>query len=268
MLNYRPAANLPSDRTRGRLQQSGIGSNNSGQRQSGTQNRPAQVQKKRLPLPKNVVLMSLMDATEAVTATPAIVPPVSSLSSPMTSPSRKVTKNSRETMMDEEEQEEEKIRFSTSLAASACGTYVVTCKEGMHIFPSKPEENDGDGANDVRTAASNNQTAGENDDIDAMVRFFHLDHKMALNAKDCDADRIAAINSTTPVQLSKGDRVQIVSIDGGWAKLARGYGYVRAGSGQVAKGVFTSFPSCTIVSPNVITTLLFQLSIRLAKRKR
>ena len=39
------------------------------------------------------------------------------------------------------------------------------------------------------------------------------------------------------LELRYGDRVQIVSFDDdGWAKLARGYGYIRANPRQLVKG--------------------------------
>mmetsp|Transcript_34601 Transcript_34601/g.39439 ORF Transcript_34601/g.39439 Transcript_34601/m.39439 type:complete len:113 (+) Transcript_34601:475-813(+) len=62
-----------------------------------------------------------------------------------------------------------------------------------------------------------------------MVRFFHLDHKLVLSSPG------APSTDLPPVDLSKGDRIQIVSIDDGWAKLARGYGYVRCRNGEIAK---------------------------------
>ena len=40
-----------------------------------------------------------------------------------------------------------------------------------------------------------------------------------------------------PVRLACGDRVQIVSTEAGWAKLARGYGFVRADGNQLVKGM-------------------------------
>jgi hypothetical protein len=41
------------------------------------------------------------------------------------------------------------------------------------------------------------------------------------------------------LKLCYGDRVQVVSVDGGWAKLARGYGFVRAEKNQLVKGTFS-----------------------------
>ena len=39
------------------------------------------------------------------------------------------------------------------------------------------------------------------------------------------------------MRLERGDRVQVVSIEGGWAKLARGYGFVHCPRGnELVKG--------------------------------
>jgi hypothetical protein len=43
-------------------------------------------------------------------------------------------------------------------------------------------------------------------------------------------------NKKDPVKLRYGDRIQVVSVDGGWAKLARGYGFVRAEKNHIVKG--------------------------------
>jgi hypothetical protein len=45
-------------------------------------------------------------------------------------------------------------------------------------------------------------------------------------------------NEAPPGRLSLGDHVQIVSIDGGWAKLLRGYGFVRADGQKLVEGTY------------------------------
>jgi hypothetical protein len=226
--------------------------------------------KKRLPLPKNVVLMSLIEATElaaenvqgrehepSLNESPMIVAP---------------------SVLDLEDDEEEKIKTSTTLAISDCGTYAVSAKEGLEIFPSRPE--------------SMHPVGHEHseEDVDTLVRFFHMDHKLDLNAtstnsssggggaggggtaappsdsatsdgddpnggvinkkrqqmmmnsneiaddKKTEDEAEHRIKEAPPGRLSWGDRVQIVSTSNGWAKLARGYGYVRAGHQQLVKG--------------------------------
>lgn len=210
ILNYRPtggSAALAPDWSRGRP------NHNRGPITRGQTSAPPPQQppKKRLPLPKNVVLMSLMEATDVLSAPPASDPasPTSNIPDVHTAAS-------------EEDEEVEKIRWSTALATSGCGTYVITCKEGVQVYPSKPS------AEDARSPRSS-----ENDDVDAMVRFFYLESKMPVLGRSPDD---TSIDNLPAVRLARGDRIQIVSLDDGWAKLARGYGYVRAGTGHIAKG--------------------------------
>ncbi|KAG7342252.1 zinc finger C3HC4 type domain containing protein [Nitzschia inconspicua] len=201
--------------------------------------------KKRLPLPKNVVLMSLIEATElaAETVQGREHEPSMNESPMIAAPS----------ILDLEDDEEEKIKTGTTLAISDCGTYAVAAKDGLEIFPSRPDSLHSPGHEHSE------------EDVDTLVRFFHMDHMLDLH----DGGTVGATGSTTdgspsfvtstspsheeaivedkkmedesprkdapPVRLSWGDRVQIVSLQNGWAKLARGYGYVRAGAQQLVK---------------------------------
>lgn len=175
--------------------------------------------KKRLPLPKNVVLMSLMEATELATENVRNEDGKPSLS---TSP--KVAY--RDKILDMEEEEEEKIKTGTSLAISDCGTYAVADKEGLEIYPSRPES-------DINP----DQEQSEEEEVDTLVRFFHLDHKLDLVQGNEQLLHPSGVDGKLPpARLRWGDRVQIVSTEGGWAKLARGYGFVRAGNSKLVKG--------------------------------
>ena len=71
-------------------------------------------------------------------------------------------------ILDIEEDEEEKIKTGTSLAISDCGTYAVASKAGLEIFPSCPDN------------ASLEQRENAEEEVDTLVRFFHLDHKLDL----------------------------------------------------------------------------------------
>jgi hypothetical protein len=172
--------------------------------------------KKRLPLPKNVVLMSLIEATELAAENVRGQEP-SLTASPMLDKTPSV--------LDVEEDEAEKIRTGTSLAISDCGTYAVAEKDGLGIYPSRPES----------AFRSGNDQSEE--DVDTLVRFFHLSsHKLDLENGDQEQTSEDPEKEVPPVKLSLGDRVQIVSTEAGWAKLARGYGFVRADRHQLVKG--------------------------------
>lgn len=176
--------------------------------------------KKRLPLPKNVVLMSLIEATELAAESVRGQEQRLSLSE---SPSLSIPN----AILDIEEDEEEKIKTGTTLAISDCGTYAIAAKEGLEIYPSRPE-----------SVILPNQEQSEEEEVDTLVRFFHLDHK--IDVFDGSEHELQSseggLKESTPVRLRWGDRVQIVSTEAGWAKLARGYGFVRADRNQLVKG--------------------------------
>lgn len=127
--------------------------------------------------------------------------------------------------MDPEQDEEAKIRAGTSLAISDCGTYAVAATHGLQIYPSRPC---------LDQPTSDDQESQQ--DVDTLVRFFHLDHKLDVEISDKEARSEEGGKEAPPLRLKSGDRVQIVSTEGGWAKLARGYGFVRAERHQLVKG--------------------------------
>jgi Zinc finger, C3HC4 type (RING finger) len=262
---------------------------------------PPPVIKKRLPLPKNVVLLALIEASELASAdaekelaaaaaaaaaldggdgsgsgdngthTGQVDPNASS--STTTGTGTGMTSFSYWTT--EQEEEEKKISLATSLSIGVAGTYAVAAREGLEIFPSRPssQHHHPSQNNDDRSSSRTHvNTAGGDEDVDTLVQFFHMDNTMNNNndmgnlgvldsesvvagdATTASADLAAGTTTstgttiaaaaaaggddgTTPTtrsfenkaHLSYADRVQIVSVEDGWAKLARGYGYVRAG---------------------------------------
>lgn len=120
-------------------------------------------------------------------------------------------------VMDLEVDEEEKIKTGTSLAISDCGTYAVAAKDGLEIFPNRPEAliQDSEG------------------DVDALVRYNA--HTTTVDDDKKTSEDELPRKDDPPGRLSWGDRVQIVSTQKGWAKLARGYGYIRAGGNRLVK---------------------------------
>ena len=180
------------------------------------------MENKRLPLPKNVVLLSLMEATE--------------LASEMEHTRTRIDSLLEQDIEDEQDidDEEEKIKVSTSLTIGACGTYIVSEKEGLEIYPSRPPIAPPELEN---TNSQDKDMPGE-EDVDSLVRFFHLDHKLEVRITESEGN-LKALSSeeSALLDLRYGDRVQIVSFDDdGWAKLARGYGYIRANPRQLVKG--------------------------------
>lgn len=183
--------------------------------------------KRRLPLPKNVVLMSLIEATELAAESVRGQEQRPSLSE---SPHLSIP----HAILDIEEEEEEKIKTGTSLAISVCGTYAIAVKEGLEIYPSRPD-----------SSAQTERDKAEEEEVDTLVRFFHLDNKIDIVDHDHEDVELQpseiGYKESSPARLSWGDRVQIVSIEAGWAKMARGYGFVRADKNQLVKGTIISW---------------------------
>lgn len=176
-----------------------------------TQNgaKPDNLPKKRLPLPKNVVLMSLMHATELASTT-----------------AEDHHNLLKQTLSDDEgEDEDEKIARITEIAAGACGTYAVASKKGLQIIPRIPKPfnkkqrrhntKKGDQSNYVDWESHVDNIIERNSGIRAVISIEDEDD----NHKYKDE-----------VHLRFGDRVQVVTIVDGWAKLARGYGFVHCKS--------------------------------------
>jgi Zinc finger, C3HC4 type (RING finger) len=204
--------------------------------------------KKRLPLPKNVVLLSLIEATELATlevqkkyssedhgATridAAAAAPGGSASVNLSSRPSVFTMNS---MIDADDDEEEKIRVGTSLAVGVAGTYAVATRDGLTIVPNRPLAPSASGKE-----RGDSQSAGHHpeEDVDSLVQNIHSE--VVKNEKD--SPKKSASTDKDCGKLSFGDRVQVVSIDGGWAKLARGYGYAKVDRNSLVKGPWPLVP--------------------------
>lgn len=85
------------------------------------EDKPEHIPRKRLPLPKNVVLMSLIHATELASRT------------------AEDHHNLLKRTISVDENEDEKIARITEIAAGACGTYAVASKKGLQIIPEIPK---------------------------------------------------------------------------------------------------------------------------------
>jgi hypothetical protein len=179
-------------------------------------------EQKRLPLPKNVVLLSLMEATERASIMAQSTSKIDSL----------LDSSVEEDAGDQEVDEDEKIKSSTSWTIGECGTYVVAAKDGLQILPNCPTKSSG-----VDTDEENEDTPPE-EDVNTLVRFFHLENQVEVSWSEEEILKKASSEEIEPIDriLKYGDRVQIVSLDDGWAELARGYGFVRANALQLVKG--------------------------------
>jgi hypothetical protein len=220
--------------------------------------------KKRLPLPKNVVLLSLMEATELASeqVKPSGSPRAASLSSRNAAEHRPATTVlPMNSMVDVEDDEEEKIKVSTSIAVSAAGTYAVAHKEGLQLHPTRPTDSNS------RALADFSNSSGHDEDVDTIVQSLDRHKGKTPSPTKVRSPKSSADNFESGLSLSYGDRVQVVALEGGWAKLARGYGYVRVDKNQLVKGTSVCSGRCSLRAgyylPNNLLTPLFVLTILL-----
>lgn len=210
--------------------------------------------KRRLPLPKNVVLLSLIEATELATEDASSKPESSPrhIKSNYSTSIGSLDGGSARSLDDPsacasscninaEDLEAERIKLGTSMAVSVAGTYAVTDKTGLSIFSSRPSSR-----SRPAEESSGKQTSVE--DVDKLVRHFHLDQKIETGDSTAEEDELKEnrIKDQPPARLSCGDRVQVVAIEGRWAKLARGYGYVRADDNKLVKVGSTVDRACKL----------------------
>lgn len=151
---------------------------------------------------------------------------------------------------------------ATNTLASECGTYVAIAKEGLKVFPSisfdvdDPDETlsemtrTGDEI-DIDTKAKQALKlfkhlpfGGTFDDIDdennegvarlfQQLPFHHLD---GTSAETDNSVQENATDDSPPLRLVFGQKLQITEVRNGWARLARGKGYIEANSNKIVKG--------------------------------
>jgi hypothetical protein len=180
---------------------------------------------KRLPLPKNIVLLSLIDATSVLSSsTQHQSNHTSQIEDYESSGNIQVSLSYDEK---ENEDQEERLQIGTWLAASGCGTYVITNIQGVQVYPTielhQDSNDDDDDDDDITTKSLDFASRSQDITCDETFGMFHSsdDHK--------------------PIYLRKGDRVQIVYIENGWAKLARDYGFIPIGDKNIVRGMLLYF---------------------------
>lgn len=155
---------------------------------------PPKKTRERIPLPKNLVLISLIESSNLMQKS---------------NNNRLLSKLSYEDISSHGDEDEEEIRISlgSNIANAASGTYAVAAKDGLKIVPHKKKS---------RGFASTALSA------------WHQD-SWVNNVEDVvnnNPDTNESHSKNPELMLNYGDRIQVVSIVNKWAKLARGYGYV------------------------------------------
>ncbi|GFH44060.1 hypothetical protein CTEN210_00534 [Chaetoceros tenuissimus] len=205
--------------------------------------RQAIVKRERIPLPKNVVLLSLIESSQLVENTSCN----RLLSRGATrSRTRESTFDFKDNV-DADELEENRIIFGAYIANEACGTYAVATTTGLKIVQKRsnsPSENKAGSRNNERSTSNGRSISVirarsprlDGEDGDEMLSTATITNgsckKKLTESWQGKIDEIVVNNmkrkaqNRIDVHLNYGDRVQIVSIVDKWAKLARGYGYV------------------------------------------
>jgi Zinc finger, C3HC4 type (RING finger) len=167
------------------------------------------VQQIPLALPKNVVLICMMEAAERQMRdsnninTEAVLELIDD------------TNGSMNASDEDEEYDLNRIISGMATFSGPCGTYAVKERDGLSILNEYPNNNDDDVDDD-------NEDDSRNDDVTRTA--LHV-------TASCDS-----IEVSNPCTLKHGQTVQVVRFENGIATLARESGYIKATSSQLVKG--------------------------------
>lgn len=212
-----------------------------------------------LPVPKNLVLMSLMEAAERTGA---------------------AMKSKDEDKEYESGDDDEQVMEGMDLLSSGYGTYVVRSRDGLLVYPhdADPHKLLEQLHQPFRDLEFHSQF-GRSSPLEISYSVSSDDEEDEIEAarKDsddvlCQTDKLGNIESafrkvtpkkteiiSTPLlRLEHGQTVQVVSFIDGVAMLSRGRGYVLASSTQLVKG-----KSCFVLLLRPFISLVFYSLIRL-----
>jgi hypothetical protein len=133
--------------------------------------------------------------------------------------------------LDTDEQDEmEKIKWSTSIVTGVCGTYAVACRQGLIILPHRP-----DTSVDPMEGTQRQSSNPWDNEVNSFIQ--SASSTDSRTVKDRGQNKTSNRNLIEQMKLSYGDRVQVVSMMEGCAKLARGYGFIECkNSTDLVKG--------------------------------
>lgn len=165
------------------------------------------------PIPKNVVLISMMEVAERQAREKAKMDETNRLD------------DTTGSMDDEEEYDLNRIISGMATVAGPCGTYVVKDPEGLALLTGDPGQEHYSGEQQPAWLPSprgeDGRQPGETVD--------QVPPALSVSASE------DSIEVKPPSLLEKGQTVQVVSFENGVAKLARGAGYILANSSQLVK---------------------------------
>ena len=178
------------------------------------------VQQIPLALPKNVVLMCMMEAAERQmrdtnntntnsSGTDAVVELIDD------------TNGSMNASDEDEEYDLNRIISGMATFSGPCGTYAVKERDGLSILHQHPH--------------TRNDDNNEDDDDDENVEESRNDEITRTTALHVTAS-YDSVEVSNPCSLKHGQTVQVVRFENGIATLAREAGYIKATSSQLVKG--------------------------------
>lgn len=164
-----------------------------------------------LPVPKNVVLLAMLEAAERQCMMAASVMDIS----------QDEIEDDASGEGEDEDAEIKRIIAGMESLTGPCGTYAVREEEGLAVLPQDPR------------------------------RRSHQEQ-----ARD-------PAESRDPFMVEKGQTIQVVDIENGVAKLARGMGYIVAGGAQLVKGEssHSSLHVFALKMPNLQNSLIVIASL-------
>ena len=181
--------------------------------------------KERIPLPKNIVLMSLIEASQLVqhsTATNQLI----------TNGLQGLGESPYTQLQDADDVERNRIRIGAGIVNAACGTYAVAKKQGgLTIISKRPASDHACNSNNINRICKTLSLIDVEDDYgyEGKGSFDNsADDSWKRNVEEIVVNNVKkkVHNNSDDLMLRYGDRIQVVSIVDNWAKLARGYGYV------------------------------------------
>ena len=207
-----------------------------------------------LPIPKNVVLLALMEAAERQQSKPKEKHHHHHHHPHAHSYDEALPEDEDETDNDDDDEEAYNLdHIITGMAtlSGPCGTYAVRDPDGLPLYEQDPRvEPEGPPESvmlpEIPTEPTNSLLdeekkqdelileVGSADQQDDHVVNFVIHHNPSMMMESMDI-------------LLKGQKVQVVSFEDGVAKLARGKGFVRATSRQLVKGALLPKLLCFIV---------------------
>lgn len=167
------------------------------------------------PIPKNVVLIAMMEVAERQAK------------------EKERLDDTNGSMDDEEEYDLNRIISGMATLSGPCGTYVVKDPEGLVLLTEYP--------NHEHFSAGDNQEPSwlpSPRKDDGNVEGGQAEHVPPALSVSASED---SVEVKYPGLLEKGQTVQVVSFEHGVATLARRAGYILANSNQLVKGAYTRF---------------------------